>query len=64
MADNDALMERMAAGQLRRARELLAAPVASSDFDPDLLRRYAAVLPRVFGENSSTGGLVAVDTNI
>jgi hypothetical protein len=58
-------------GRLWRARELLAAEVLTSDFDPDLFRRYGAVLQAMgdqdeagrfymlAGENSGTEGLLA-----
>jgi hypothetical protein len=61
----------LADGRLWRARELLAGRVAASDFDPELFRRYAAVLQAMgdqdeagrfymlAGERSGTEGLVA-----
>jgi hypothetical protein len=61
----------LAEGRVWRARELLAARVASSDFNPDLFRRYAAVLHAMgdydeagrfymlAGANAGTEGLLA-----
>lgn len=61
----------LAEGRLWRARELLAARIATSDFDPHLFRRYGAVLHAMgdqdeagrfymlAGENSGTEGLLA-----
>lgn len=61
----------LAEGRLWRARELLAARLAKSDFDPELFRRYAAVLQAMgdqdeagrfyvlAGDNSGTEGLLA-----
>lgn len=72
MADDYALIEaELAEGRLWRAREMLAARVATSGFDPDLFRRYAAVLQdmgdqdeagrfyMLAGERSGTEGLLA-----
>lgn len=61
----------LAEGRMWRARELLAARVLTSDFDPDLFRRYGAVLHAMgdqdeagrfymlAGESSGTEGLLA-----
>lgn len=61
----------LAEGRAWRARELLAARVLTSDFDPELFRRYGAVLQAMgdqdeagrfymlAGENSGTEGLLA-----
>ena len=72
MANDDALIDaELARGRLWRARELLAARVANSGFDPELFRRYAAVLQAMgdqdeagrfymlAGEKSGTEGLLA-----
>lgn len=71
MAEYAAIESEIAEGRVWRARELLAARVAKSDFDPDLFRRYAAVLQdmgdqdeagrfyMLAGERSGTEGLLA-----
>lgn len=72
MADDyTAIDAELADGRLWRARELLAARVAASNFDPELFRRYAAVLHAMgdqdeagrfymlAGERSGTEGLLA-----
>lgn len=50
-ADIDA---ELAEGRMWRARELLAARVLTSDFDPDLFRRYGAVL-QAMGDQDEAG---------
>ena len=61
----------LAEGRVWRSRELLAARVSTSDFNPDLFRRYAAVLHAMgdqdeagrfymlAGANAGTEGLLA-----
>lgn len=70
-ADYHQIDTELAEGRLWRARELLAAHVLTSDFDPELFRRYGAVLQAMgdqdeagrfymlSGENAGTEGLLA-----
>lgn len=70
-ADYHQVEDELAEGRVWRARELLAVRVLTSDFDPELFRRYAAVLQAMgdqdeagrfymlAGANSGTEGLLA-----